>query len=309
MAVAILIVLAATLLRLAFFPSLGMRVAFITFFPALMLAALYGGLRAGLLATCLSAVIADYFWMEPAGSLIMTNSVDWLALALFGASGCLVSGIAEAMHRANARALQAELIQRHELEHQIAERTADLTKEIAERDQIEAQLRAGEERLRLLTDNLPDSAVYQYAHEADGNVRFLYVSQGIESLNGVSAKDVLRDPQTLHGQILPEYLERVVEAEKSSSTDLSDFDMEVPMRRTDGQVRWMRLHSRPTRVPGGRTIWHGVQIDITERKRAGEALKQSFQQIDTLFDLLPGYAYFKGIVPSRVEIRSAGVTV
>ena len=63
MAVAILIVLAATLLRLAFFPSLGMRVAFITFFPALMLAALYGGLRAGLLATCLSAVIADYFWM------------------------------------------------------------------------------------------------------------------------------------------------------------------------------------------------------------------------------------------------------
>ena len=32
-----------------------------------MFAALYGGLRAGLLATVLSAIIADYFWIEPLG--------------------------------------------------------------------------------------------------------------------------------------------------------------------------------------------------------------------------------------------------
>jgi len=67
MAVAIAIVLAATLLRLILLPAPGMRVAFVTFYPAVMLAALYGGLRAGLLATFLSAAIADYFWIEPAG--------------------------------------------------------------------------------------------------------------------------------------------------------------------------------------------------------------------------------------------------
>jgi two-component system CheB/CheR fusion protein len=34
----------------------------------------------------------------------------------------------------------------------------------------------------------------------------------------------------------------------------------------------MRLHSRPRRLPDGRTIWDGVQIDITERKRVEEEL-------------------------------------
>ncbi len=105
MVAAIAIVLAATLLRTVFLPGLGTRVAFITFYPAIMLAALYGGLRAGLLATFLSAAIADYFWMEPAGSFIMANPIDWLALAIFVASGLLVSWTAEALHRSNARAL------------------------------------------------------------------------------------------------------------------------------------------------------------------------------------------------------------
>ncbi len=51
--------------------------------------------------------------------------------------------------------------------------------------------------------------------------------------------------------------------------------MEVPMRRTDGQVRWMRLHSRPQRMPGGRTIWHGVQIDITEHRQRDQELRSA----------------------------------
>ena len=51
-----------------------MGFAFITFYPAVMLAALYGGLRAGMLATLLSAAAADYFWMEPAGSFRIARS-------------------------------------------------------------------------------------------------------------------------------------------------------------------------------------------------------------------------------------------
>ncbi len=134
-------------------------------------------------------------------------------------------------------------------------------------EQAAAALRESEERLRLLGDNLPDSAVYQYAHEPDGSVRFLYFSAGVERMNGIKTEDVLSDAGTLHRQILPEYFDRFVEAEARSKRELSDFDMEVPMRRPDGQVRWIRLHSRPRRMADGRTLWDGVQIDITERKR------------------------------------------
>ena len=60
----IALVVIAAMLRLVFLDAFGMRVAFITFYPAVMLAALYGGLRAGVLATIASALIADYFWIE-----------------------------------------------------------------------------------------------------------------------------------------------------------------------------------------------------------------------------------------------------
>ncbi|WP_440945070.1 PAS domain S-box protein [Methanosarcina sp. T3] len=153
-------------------------------------------------------------------------------------------------------------------------------KEEQELERAEEALRASEERLRLLSDNLPDSALYQYAREPDGSVRFLYCSAGIERLNGVSSRDVLRDPDTLCRQIPQTYSERLFEAEARSARELSDFDMEILMSRPDGQMRWMRLHSHPRRLPDGRNIWDGVQTDITERKRAEEALKKVHEDLE-----------------------------
>ena len=74
---------AAAAVRLAFLQTLGMRAPFVTFYPAVMLAALYGGMRAGLLATFLSACLADFFWVEPAWSFSIENPADRLGLAIF----------------------------------------------------------------------------------------------------------------------------------------------------------------------------------------------------------------------------------
>ena len=76
-----------------FLQALETRFTFITFYPAVVLAALYGGLRAGTLATLLAAALADYFWMEPVGSLIIAHPADWLALAIFVITCLLVASL------------------------------------------------------------------------------------------------------------------------------------------------------------------------------------------------------------------------
>src|ERR1019366_7209558 len=96
---------------------------------------------------------------------------------------------------------------------------------ITERKRAEAALRESEERLRSLGDNLPESYVYQYVHEAGGRTRFIYLSAGVEKLHGVKASDVLGDASVLHRQIAPEQFAAMAAAEAASLQILTDFQM------------------------------------------------------------------------------------
>ena len=152
---------------------------------------------------------------------------------------------------------------------------------------VEENLRESEERLRQLGDNLPECVVYQYVHELNGGARFSYISAGIERLNGVTQEEVLQDASVLHRQLSPEFIERLIEAEAHSKRELKDFEMELPMHRPDGEVRWMQLRSRPRRMPDGRTVWDGIQTDITDRKRAEETITRQAAELDTLYATAP----------------------
>ena len=145
--------------------------------------------------------------------------------------------------------------------------------DISERKRTEQELLDSELRVRSLGDNLPDSAVYQYTRDPDGSPRFVYMSAGVEHITGVKAEDALRDASLLFQLISPESLPQLMEAEAASARELSVFDIELPIRRTDGEPHWVRLHSRPRRLPVGEILWDGVLIDITELKKVEEQVK------------------------------------
>ena len=219
--------------------------------------------------------------------LAETNKVGQ---SLVRASELLQQRTAE-RERAEAARRQAEELERSNAELKQREQdalahTAELLAIIADRKRAEDESRASEERLRLMGDNLPYSIVYQYTHEPDGTPRFLYVSAGVERLNGVKAEEVLNDAGVLHRQFLAEELPALLEAEMSSARDLSVFEREVQMRLPDGRIRWMHLRSRPRRLPDGGTVWDGVQTDITERKLAEEALREQAELLDLAHDTI-----------------------
>ena len=69
--------------------------------------------------------------------------------------------------------------------------------------------------------------------------------------------------------------------------------MDVPIRRKDGEVRWMRLCSRPELQLNGEIIWNGVQTDITESVADQERLRQSEASLRAIGDNLPDSAVYQ----------------
>ena len=55
----------------------------------------------------------------------------------------------------------------------------------------------------------------------------------------------------------------------------------------DGETRWVSAESVPRDLPDGSTVWEGVLIDITERVRAQQQLRDSQERLQRLLDNLP----------------------
>ena len=103
-AVALGALAAVLLFRYIFRDSLGVEVPYSQFYPAIVVAAWYGGLGPGVLNTTLSALAAMYFFVPPAG-LAVGDAADQLSLGLFVATGLVISWL-------NHRLRQAEEAQR-----------------------------------------------------------------------------------------------------------------------------------------------------------------------------------------------------
>ena len=106
--VAITLIAAAAFLRLWPLQALGVRQAWLTFYPAVVIIALYGGFFAGLLATCLSCLVVWLLLPGFIGQAFVSDSVDWLGMAVFFATCTMISWVGEVVRRARLRAAQVK---------------------------------------------------------------------------------------------------------------------------------------------------------------------------------------------------------
>ena len=101
-------VAAAVVLRMMLNDVLGTRAIGVTFYPAIILAALYGGRGPGLLAGLLSVLAIAYFWVGPLGGFTTGAPGDWIMLALLMVTAVAISFVTDAMQTARSRASAAE---------------------------------------------------------------------------------------------------------------------------------------------------------------------------------------------------------
>jgi PAS domain S-box-containing protein len=105
---ALVIVLAALAVRVAFLDVLGGRLVYLTFYPAAAVAALLGGLAGGVLAMVLSAMLC-HLLIAP-----LATGADIIGLAAFLVSSLIVAAMSEAVRASQTQQAGIEQIRQNE---------------------------------------------------------------------------------------------------------------------------------------------------------------------------------------------------
>ncbi|WP_406694444.1 PAS domain S-box protein [Singulisphaera sp. Ch08] len=124
--VALLNVVVAILVQRHLTSILGDRALYITFFPAILVAAYLGGFWPGFLATALSAMAVAFFFIEPLYALRIKGIADATTLPLFLLIGTVISVLSEALHRAWRRIVAEERNRAEEVMERLFNLSLDL---------------------------------------------------------------------------------------------------------------------------------------------------------------------------------------
>ncbi|MDD5215687.1 MAG: ATP-binding protein [Methylococcales bacterium] len=103
----IAIVGVAAMLRVWPLQNLELRIPYVTFYPAVMIVAIYYGVWFGMLTTILSA-LTIFYWSPVVNKAFIVDAGDWLGMAVFLVNCGMISLVAEGMIRARKRARIAQ---------------------------------------------------------------------------------------------------------------------------------------------------------------------------------------------------------
>jgi PAS domain S-box-containing protein len=165
-----------------------------------------------------------------------------------------------------------------QLEARVAERTAALAAEIAERKRSEERLREAEARYRALVETTP---AITYSADLTEEVSMLYVSPQTETLLGFSAEEWRLDPARWVKQLHSEDRPRVLEAFERTRTEGVPFKMEYRLLARDGTLRWFHDHGLVVNdaTRNRRTIY-GTLADVTELKQAEAEIRRLNDELE-----------------------------
>ena len=164
-----------------------------------------------------------------------------------------------------------------------------LFRDVTERKRAEEALRESQRRYRLIAENTAD--VIWTLDLATR--RFTYMSPSVERLRGFSAEEMLAQP--FEASMTPESARRVnaklaanlaaiAAGDQSAGTGTIEADMPT---KEGGVVQTEIVATALTDASGRVTSVLGVTRDITERKRAEEALRESETRYRSLFEQSP----------------------
>jgi PAS domain S-box-containing protein len=158
---------------------------------------------------------------------------------------------------------------------------AKVTRDLSERRAHEEQLRASEERLRLLVENVRDYAIFML--DSDGLVSSW--NSGARAINGYEAHEIIGKPLGIF-YTPQDREEHKPEAELEAARLFGRVENEGWRVRKDGTVFWVNAVVTAIRDSSGRLLGYAkVTRDMSERKRL-EELERSSRRMNEFLAML-----------------------
>lgn len=151
-----------------------------------------------------------------------------------------------------------------------------IARNISDRIAAEQSLKLSEAKYKRLIENSPD-LIYGFSE----NKGRIYYSPSIESILGYSLSHLYAHPHLWQDSIHPEDWAKVDRA-MTNCLQGQDFEIEYRIRDIAGNWRWLYDRALGRRKQEGETIVEGLAIDITDRKQAEKALRQSEARLHTI---------------------------
>ncbi|MDO9711531.1 PAS domain-containing protein [Paracraurococcus lichenis] len=222
---------------------------------ALRLGPLATASASALLALCAVGAVAAGFGPFDHGSLAPSGQAVLLQLFI-------------AVATATAQLLAAATAERRTALSRLTAANARLEAAVAART---AELAASEAQMRLLVEGVED--VFWMCEPETG--RSLYIGPAFARIFGRPLPAVPGPNAAWIEAIHPEDRERAVATFRARALT-TGYDLEYRIRRPDGELRWLRERGWPVPTPAGAPRRAaGLTSDITERRRAAEALADS----------------------------------
>lgn len=149
-----------------------------------------------------------------------------------------------------------------------------IDRDITQRKQAEEKLKKSYDLLNKITAQVP-GVVYQYRLYPDGHSAFPYSSPGMFDIYEVTSEQVREDASAVFTRIHPDdynYIaETILESARTQTFYHSEFRVILPIQG----LRWRMCDAKPELLDDGSTLWHGIIMDITERKLVEETLNEN----------------------------------
>jgi diguanylate cyclase (GGDEF)-like protein len=142
----------------------------------------------------------------------------------------------------------------------------------AEKLELLQKIDATERRVSVIFKSMP-GVVYERHMTPDGKISYLFASDGIEKLLGVSFAEAKANSDALFERIDPTHRQALLASIRESAATLELWQQDFPVILPAGERRWIRATSMPRRLDDGTTVWDGVAIDITDQKDLQHALE------------------------------------